>query len=241
VQVLARAGAILRAVAGSPTGLSLAELAREVGVPRSSAHRIVRALERERLLAVTADGRVRVGAGVGALAAARSDAIREALHSLLAELRGELGETVDLSVLDGAGARFVDQIPAPHRLRAVSAVGEVFPLHCTANGKALLAALPPAEVESLLPARLERRTPATITGRAALLAELERVREQGVAFDREEHTEGISAVAAAVVEASLPVAAISVPAPTARFERESARYARRVRAAASRASARLAA
>ena len=47
--------------------------------------------------------------------------------------------------------RFVDQVPAPRRLRATSAVGELFPLHCTANGKALLAALPAAEAAALLP------------------------------------------------------------------------------------------
>jgi DNA-binding IclR family transcriptional regulator len=130
----------------------------------------------------------------------------------------------------------VDQLPAPHRLRAVSAVGVAFPLHCTANGKALLAAMTDEQCRALLPARLERLTPHTITGRAALLAELDRVRRDGVAFDREEHTEGICAVGAAVVDAAGPAAAISVPVPTPRFRGEEDRYAERVVLAAAEAN-----
>lgn len=220
--------------------MSLADLAKQADVPRSSAHRIVRALERERLLATAPGGGIRIGPGVGALTAARGEAVRDLVRPCLVRLRRELGETVDLAVLDGAGARFVDQLPAPHRLRAVSAVGEVFPLHCTANGKALLAAMAPGDAEALLPPRLEARTPHTITRRADLAAELERVRALGVAHDREEHTEGISAVAAAVLESGRPVAAISVPAPTARFERSCETYADRVRDAAAEASGLLA-
>ena len=75
------------------------------------------------------------------LAAATRLTLPERVRPALEQLRAELEETVDLAVLDGAQLRFVDQLPAPHRLRAVSAVGETFPLHCTANGKALLGLL----------------------------------------------------------------------------------------------------
>ena len=95
------------------------------------------------------------------------------------------------------------------------------------------------QASALLPARLERHTARTITGRGALLAELDEVRRTGVAFDREEHTEGICAVGAAIVDAAGPAAAISVPVPTPRFRGAEARYAERVRSAAAEAARRL--
>ena len=174
------------------------------------------------------------------LAAATRLTLPERVRPALERLRAELEETVDLAVLDGAELRFVDQLTAPdrHRLRAVSAVGEAFPLHCTANGKALLAALPRERALALLPARLQRLTPATIASRPALETELDRIRAAGgVAFDREEHTEGISAAGAVVRDAAgAPVAAISVPVPTPRFHRAERRLARVVPAAAADAS-----
>jgi DNA-binding IclR family transcriptional regulator len=123
---------------------------------------------------------------------------------------------VDLSVLSHSRALFIDQVVAPHRLRAVSAVGAAFPLHCTANGKAFLAALPPPRLAGLS-GNLDRLTPHTITEPAVLERELEQVRADGVAYDREEHTAGICAVAAIVRElAGIPLA-VSVPMPAQRF------------------------
>jgi DNA-binding IclR family transcriptional regulator len=237
IQSIARAAAVLRALEQVPDGLTLIELSHAVGLPKSTVHRLVGALTSEDLLAARPDGRIGLGGGLTRLAVARRKSLPGLVRPALVELRGRLGETVDLAVLDGAALRFVDQLPGDHRLRAVSAVGAEFPLHCTANGKALLAALEPEEALALLPARLPRHTPATITTRAALLRELEQVRRRGVAFDREEHTEGISAVGAVVLDAGGAVAAVlSVPVPTARFQGLEKRYESAVRAAAARAS-----
>lgn len=76
------------------------------------------------------------------LAAAARRTLPQLLRPVLEQLHGTLGETVDLAVLDGASVRFVDQLAATHRLRAVSAVGASFPLYRTANGKALLPRCP---------------------------------------------------------------------------------------------------
>jgi DNA-binding IclR family transcriptional regulator len=73
---------------------------------------------------------------------------------IMSELSQAVGETVDLSVLKGSVAIFTDQVQGIHRLRAVSAIGETFPLHCTANGKAILSVLSDDKV-----ARLLRRSP----------------------------------------------------------------------------------
>lgn len=217
IQAIARAGAVLRALEAAPQGLALGEIATAVELPKSTVHRLVAALAAEDLVAQEAGGRARLGNGLARLAAAGREALPGRLRPLLLELRRELDETVDLAVLDDDAVRFVDQVPAPRRLRAASAVGELFPLHCTANGKALLAALPEAEAAARLPQRLPRFTARTITSRKRLLAELATIRASGVAVDREEHTEGICAVGAAVFDPGGPVAAISVPVPVQRF------------------------
>jgi DNA-binding IclR family transcriptional regulator len=240
VQAIARAGSVLRALEDEPEGLTLAELSQAVGLPKSTVHRLVAALTEEELLGAAPGNRIRLGGGLTRLGATARQALRHDLIPVLRQLHAEVDETVDLAVLDGAAVRFVDQLSAPHRLQAISAVGASFPLHCTANGKALLAALPDEQVRVLLPVRLERFTASTITTRAELLRELEGVRRAGVAFDREEHTEGISAVGAAVLdEVGAPVAALSIPVPTARFERGESRYVTLLTAAAREGSRRL--
>lgn len=237
VQAIARAATILRALEAAPTGLALGEIAAATELPKSTVHRIAAALAEEELLTQGADGQIRLGGGIARLAVAGREGLAERLRPVLGELRRELDETVDLAVLDGRSVRFVDQVPAPRRLRAVSSVGESFPLHCTANGKALLAAMPAERVEALLPAELPRFTPRTIDSRAKLLRELDRIRREGVAFDREEHTEGICAVGAAVSDGTDPVAlAISVPVPSQRFDGNEKRLAKATRAAAAAAT-----
>lgn len=236
VQAIARAGGILRALAQAPRGLALGELAAAVELPKSTVHRLVAALAMEGLVTQDHGGHVRLGGGLARLGDASREALTDPLRPLLLELRDELDETVDLAVLDGDGVRFIDQLPAPQRLRAASAVGETFPLHCTANGKGLLAAMPEQRLQALLPERLPRLTAHTIASREALLDELAMVRSEGVAFDREEHTEGICAVGAAVLDDTGPVAAISVPVPSQRFAGRERELADAVRSTSSRCS-----
>jgi DNA-binding IclR family transcriptional regulator len=219
VQVIARAAQILRALDGEPNGLSLSQLSERLDLPRSTVHRVVTALASEGLLAAASpNGRMRLGPELARLALASRRELRAELRPYLQRLFDMLNETVDCAVLDGDHLRFIDQIAAPHRLRAVSSVGATFPLHCTANGKALLAELSAEEIARVLPTRLRRFTPATLTVRPVLLSELEAVRVSRVAFDREEHTTGISAAGIAVREPFGALAAISVPMPTQRFE-----------------------
>jgi len=236
VQAIARAGRMLRALEQVPQGMALVELASVVGLPKSTVHRLVGALTEEDLLSTGADGRIVLGAGLARLALSSREALPQILRSVLENLGQQLGETIDLAVLDGDEMRFIDQLPAQHRLRAVSSVGARFPLYCTANGKAMLAALPSAKALALLPSRLRPVTAKTITTRSELLAELEQIRHQGIAFDREEHTEGICAVGAVVFDAGGPVAALSVPVPTPRFEGREKHYVQVLPVAAREAS-----
>ena len=218
VQAIARAASILAALEAAPGGLSLAQIAQRVGLPRSTVHRIVKALTTERLLVpVSAAGGVRLGPRLAGLASAALGELRQQIRPQLERLSREVNETVDLAVLDRDWVIFIDQVAAPQRLQAVSAVGARFEAHCTANGKALLAELPPERVRALLPATLPRLTRHTITSRAKLLAELERVRAEGVAFDREEHSEGICAVGKTIPDGIGGRASITIPLPGLRF------------------------
>jgi DNA-binding IclR family transcriptional regulator len=232
VQAIARAAVVLRALETAPEGIGLADLATAVELPKSTVHRLLAALSAEELVELGPDGTARLGSGLVRLGAATRRGLRFRLAPVMLRLRRELDETVDLAVLEGDEVTFVEQFPAPHRLLAVSGVGTSFPAHCTANGKALLAALSDADVELLLPARLERFTDHTITSRSELLAELAEIRTRGVAFDTEEHTEGISAIGAAVSDPAGPAGAISVPIPTQRFADHRDGYAELVRDAA---------
>jgi len=227
VQVVQRTAAILRVLAEHPEGLSLSQIAGRVGLARSTVHRLVAALQAERfVMAVSPNGKVRLGPGLASLAiAADRDLVRD-LHPFLVRLSRELNETVDLGVLVGDHVLFVDHVAAPRRLRAVSAVGAVFPAHCPANGKVLLSTLSNEELVHLLPSQLERLTPNTITSRDELLRELETARREGIAYDREEHTIGICGLGAVVRDAAGWVGSISVPLPAQRFYGNEAKLAR---------------
>jgi DNA-binding IclR family transcriptional regulator len=217
IQVISRAATILRLLGTTDDGMSLTSLAVAAGLPRSTTHRIVCALAAENLVAWDPQlGLAELGFGLVTLALSRRRRLRDAVHPYLEALSRRVDETVDLVVLRGDAVLFVDQVMA-RRILVVSAMGAVLPVHCTAGGKALLSALPPGEVERLLPARLEAFTSKTITDRAELLRELAVIQVSRVAYDREEHVVGVSAVGAVVRNAWGEVAAITVPAPSQRF------------------------
>jgi DNA-binding IclR family transcriptional regulator len=218
IQVIARATAILRSLQLESNGLSLADIAARVGLPRSTVQRIVTALCEEGLLvSASTRARVKLGPALLQLAAAADPGTERIAAPLMQELARRVDETVDLSVLDGHCMVFVGQVQGTQRLTAVSAVGKKFPLHCTANGKALLALLPAERREALLAGRLKRFTAATLTDKAFLEAELRDIEATGVAFDMEEHSQGICAVGTAFLDPAGRGYSISIPVPSNRF------------------------
>ncbi len=234
VQVLARAAAVLRALEGQSDGLSLGQLAQALGLARSTVQRIVAALQAEELLiAASPTGKVRLGPALRRLAASVETDSAALAKPVLAALSSELGETVDLAAVKGDQLVFIDQVVGQQRLRTVSAVGERFPLYCTANGKAYLASLPDAAVAETVGRTYRRRTPNTLTSLAALLADLGEVRRTGIALDNEEHTQGICAAGVMVRDMAGNPLAVSVPVPSARFADHHAGIAERLLAAKS--------
>jgi DNA-binding IclR family transcriptional regulator len=231
VQVIARAAAILHALEDEADGLSLAQIAQRVNLARSTVQRIVAALAAEKfLIAASPNGRVRLGPTILRLAASARTDFAAIARPFLVQLSNELKETVDLAAVKKDHLVFIDQVIGSHRLRAVSAVGETFPLHCTANGKAYLAGLETDAIARLIGASYEQRTPRTLTRLEDLLKDLKSVRKTGVAFDREEHTQGICAAGVATRDPLGNVIAISVPVPAQRFYQHQRNIAAQLRA-----------
>lgn len=223
VQVLSRAALLLRELSAAPEGLTPIALADRVGLPRSTCYRIVETLCREGFMRLAPSGRLHIGAGLISIAAAGRRELRHEAAPYLKRLSLELHETVELVVLDGDEALFTDQYVPQRSLRVVAEVGDRFPLYCTACGKAILAELPDDEAERLIPDPIRPLTGHTIVDRGALLREIEAARAAGVAFDRQEHTLGVSAVGAAVQDPGGSMAAITVAMPAARLEGQEAR------------------
>jgi DNA-binding IclR family transcriptional regulator len=229
VQVIARAACILRTLEGESQGLSLGQIAQRIGLARSTVQRIVAALESEHLLiAASPNGRVRLGPAILRLSASvRSDFIDMA-RPHLTQLSLDLQETVDLSTVKKDLLIFIDQVVGSQRLRTVSAVGETFPLYCTANGKAYLATLSDAQIEKLLGRQFKPRTPNTHTKLDTLLADIATIRKSGIALDMEEHTLGVCAAGVSLHDTLDNAVAISVPVPASRFRAQQAKITQRL-------------
>jgi IclR family transcriptional regulator, acetate operon repressor len=226
IQVLRRAAAALDEVAAEPGRLRLVDLGERLGLAKSTVRRLLVGLVEVGLANVDAQGRFPLGERLLGFGRADAEQIATIFRLTIERVaRATDGETVDLSILKGQRMWFVDQIESPHRLRAVSAVGVRFPLESTANGKAALAALDNAAAEAAI-SRFGPEVADTLRG------EIVEIRRTGVAFDRDQHTPGISAAAIARRTVGDNVVAISVPAPTERFREKEQRILTALRAAA---------
>jgi DNA-binding IclR family transcriptional regulator len=217
IQVIARAAAIRRELGANPDGLSLGRIAGAVELPRSTVQRIVGALQAERLvMSDSQGGRLRIGPQIKTLAElSRLDVIQE-IKPFLIQLTQQTGETADLSVMRSEGMIFLDQVVGRHRLRAVSAVGEVFPLTSPANGKACLAQLSEDHAQRLIADEWRRDGVSGDMG--AMMAQLAEIRETGLAYDNGDHTPGLSGIGFAFRDRDSALHAISVPIPAPRFD-----------------------
>lgn len=221
IRVIARAADILTALSNHEDGLTLNEIALQVGLPRSTVQRIVQALDDANLvIAASPTSGVRLGPALLALAASvKQLSIAEIARPLIVQLSKDTGETVDMAVLGNDKAVVVDQIHGTFPLLAVSGLGSSLPAHASSSGKALLAALPPAHLARLKKTlRLPAVTRNSITNWSALDRELDSVRRTGYAIDEEEYAIGICAVAVAIRGPEDEIVAISIPVPTERFQ-----------------------
>lgn len=221
-----RALTILETLATSEQKRSLAELATELSLPRSSLHGLLRTLERRGWVEADESDQ-RFGLGVRALLIGDSyvntDASVLRAQPAMDMLSERSGETVHLGRLDGRNIVYLAKRESIHPLRLYSAVGRRLPAHATALGKALLAARPDTEVASIVGSSLVELTPNTITRHVDLDADLAGVRLRGYAIDDEENSAGIRCFAVALPPTQPgvgPTDALSVSVPLARVHPE---------------------
>lgn len=216
-QVIARAATLLRALETQPKGMTISQLSRETGLPRTTVHRLVTSLESQQLL-ITGSGGVQLGPALARLAAsAHTDVItlaRPAMETLGRRTR----ETVDLCVYRGSHAVSVGQFVSDQELRVVSAVGTAFPCHCTAHGKAILAELPDEKIADLLGGQPDVRTDNTLRTVSSVLEDIRETRIRRYAIDREEHARGVCGVGVYLNIGVNELYAISIAVPAMRFE-----------------------
>jgi DNA-binding IclR family transcriptional regulator len=178
------------------------EVARQLQISVPTAHRLLMALADHGYLARFGRGRFRLGLeaiSLGRRALASID-LRSVLRPDLQALAAEAGETALLTVLDehALASLCIDRVESRHPLRLSLEVGRLTPLNAGASAKALLAFLPPNEIEDVLSQPLRRLTQATIADPVALRAELDSIRERGYAISVEETDAAAWGVAAPI-------------------------------------------
>jgi DNA-binding IclR family transcriptional regulator len=220
VQSVDRALTVLE-ILGARGEAGVTEIAAELGVHKSTAFRLVAVLEARGFVEQLADrGKYRLGFGIVRLAgatAAQMDLAQEGRRTC-EELAANLGETVNIAILDGNGVVNVSEVRGPAAISSHNWVGQRTPVHATSSGKVLLAFAPEPLRSSLLQPPLERYTDATVTDTERLERELEDVVRRGWAATEQEYEVGLNALAAPVRDGDgRVVAAVSVSGPSFRL------------------------
>jgi DNA-binding IclR family transcriptional regulator len=244
VQSVDRAITVLEILARHGSA-GVSEVAADIGVHKSTAFRLLSALEERGLVEQAIDrGKYQLGFGILRLANAipgRLDLVRQA-RPVLDEIAAAVGETVNLAVVRSHYAVNVDQVTASAAVAAQNWVGQLTPLHATSSGKVLLAHLGAESRKRLLDAAgLTRYTKQTLTTRKALDAALKTVLSDGYATTYEEYEAGLNAIAAPVRDhTGAVVGAVSVSGPAYRLDAARiATLANDLRSAADRISDRM--
>jgi DNA-binding IclR family transcriptional regulator len=183
--------------------LSLGEISRRQGLPKTTTHNLLKTLLARGFVEKTDDGRYALGTEIMALTqSVRVNVeLRDGAAPLLRELADACRESVYLCILDGDQGLYIYAVESPDRLQARTAVGDRTCLHCTAVGKAILSCLPKEKVDAIIhQVGLPKFTDMTITDCDTLHGELEETRARGYAIDRGEHEAGLYCVGAPILD-----------------------------------------
>lgn len=220
IQSVARAAALLNEIARSSAGLTAQQLSAATGLSRATTYHLVQTLAAVGYVVPGADHRYRIGIGAGSIVEGfERHVVPEDFLPLARALAQQTGETAYVAGRDGSQLVLLCSVPGHHQVSvANSPIGPIQHGHARASAKVLLALAPEDERERYLAANpLTRMTNRTITSRAELLAELERIREAGYATDLEEFHEGVCCFAAPLARGAAPYA-LAMSAPKARFD-----------------------
>jgi len=213
VPAVTRAARVLDVVSVSPGGMTVSEIARAIGAPKSSCLAVCTTLVATGLLTRSDAGEYRRGWKVlelGRAYLAQSDLTTE-FRRVDAELGLLAEDTVVLSLLDGREVLYVHTRAGSRPVAVRYEIGGRLPAHCTASGKAMLATLAPAEVlRRYADGRFDVLTPYSIGSAAELSRELDDVRRRRYAIDDEESALGMICLGAAITGPAGPVGAVSL-------------------------------
>lgn len=240
IQSIERAFEILRALSVGPARIS--ELAITVGLPKSTVARMLFTLERVGAVArIPGTNDFRIGEGLGQLVPAQDYTASLVLSVMphLQQLSEAIGEAAGFSVPEGYAMHYLVQVDSPRPVQVRDYSGSTAPMHLSPAGLCVMASWPEAELARYLSRPLERNTARSVTDPTAIRQRLEVLRTTGYAWIHEEFADGLSSVAAPVVDRDrLIVGAITVHGPSYRFptDGQADRIGSVVRAAASRFS-----
>lgn len=217
-----RALAIMETVARADGPLALNEIMAATGLPKPTVHRMLALLAASGMLVREPEGkRYATGPRLSALAldVISGAAWRAPRHAILQSIVDEIGETCNLTMLDGTEVVYLDRVEAAWPLRLHFQSGSRIPAHCSASGKLLLALMPVRtrrRIVEVMP--MQAFTANTLTDRTALEAALKRIRRDKISTDNEEYLAGTVCVAVPVENRERRVpAALAVHAPVARM------------------------
>jgi IclR family acetate operon transcriptional repressor len=220
VQSVDRAFELLEVLADAGGELALSEIAAGSALPLPTIHRLVRTLVNRGYVRQLPSRRYALGPRLINLGERAGGMLGDWARPWLADLVEELGETTNLSMIDGNWATYVAQVPSRHSMRMFTEVGRRVHLHCTGVGKALLAQRSDDQVLELLRrAGMPAQTAHTIVDPDTLLAQIRQIRQLGYAVDDGEQEIGVRCVAVPV-PGGPSLYAISVSGPTARMTPE---------------------
>lgn len=219
---------VLQHLAREEAPVTLADLSQAVGLPKPTTHRLAGLLEQAQLIHKDPlTRRYAVGRALEELAlnAMRNGAGHASRRFHMDRLSEKLGERINLGVLSGGKVLYVEWVESTSPLRVDVKPGSQVPVHCSANGKLLIASSPPVVRSRFLrSAPFDAYTKTTITTTQALARELERIRRQGYSEDNEEFLPGVCCLAVPVRNRRGDVVAgLAVMAPSVRFPLERAR------------------
>ena len=220
VQSVDRAFELLEVLADAGGELALSEIAAGSSLPLPTIHRLVRTLVNRGYVRQLPSRRYALGPRLINLGERASGRLGDWARPWLTDLVEALGETTNLSMIDGHRATYVAQVPSRHSMRMFTEVGRRVHLHCTGVGKALLAQRGDDQVLALLRRTgMPAQTTHTIVDPDTLLAQIRQIRQLGYAIDDGEQEIGVRCIAVPV-PGDTGSYAISVSGPTARMTPE---------------------
>ena len=221
---LGKTMAVLEAISAAPAPMRFTDLLGQVAQPRGTLHRQISNLVAEGLLAQRSDLTYELGPRLLKLASSAwsSNHFRVIAEPHLAQLHAATGETIHLGILSGHEIIYLDKVESKAAVRMHSQIGNVSPIYCTGVGKAAASGLAPVSLDKLADRlNFHQFTAATITSKPEFIAAIGKIKDNGIAYDREEHEAGIACVAAPVISANgVILAGVSITAPTYRVSME---------------------